>query len=146
MYRSNLEPIEESDMDLEGKFKRGGLETPIDNEEPVFKIEKEAPIEISAGEKDAAYGNILTKVQAQQADGEIDHAAVINDAEQASQHTDAQSQVQHLVDIAMQKGIFHAVKVAKHLEDNYVLDTFHDKLLADELHDALLKKGMLKEI
>lgn len=145
MYKSNLEPIEESDMDLEGKFKKGGLEVPVDNEEPIFKIEKEAPVEVSASEKDAAYGNILAKVQTQQTD-EIDHVDVASDAQQASQHTDAHSQVQHLVDIAMQKGIFHAVKVAKHLEDNYVLDTFHDKLLADELHDALLKKGMLKEI
>jgi hypothetical protein len=40
----------------------------------------------------------------------------------------------------------HAVKVARHLEDDYVLDTFHDKLLADELHDALLKKGLIEEI
>jgi hypothetical protein len=32
------------------------------------------------------------------------------------------------------------------MEDNYVLDTFHDRLLADELHDAFVKKGIIKEL
>ena len=59
---------------------------------------------------------------------------------------DAETQIQHLVDLAQQKGIMHAVKVARHMEDNYILDTFHDKMLADELHDALIKKGMIKEM
>jgi hypothetical protein len=49
------------------------------------------------------------------------------------------------VDIALEKGVIHAVNVAKHLEDNYVLDMFHDKLLSDELHEALMKKGLIEE-
>jgi hypothetical protein len=32
------------------------------------------------------------------------------------------------------------------MQDNYVLDTFHDRMLADDLHDALVKKGMIKEL
>ena len=40
----------------------------------------------------------------------------------------------------------HAVKVARHLEDNYVLDEMHSRLLSQELHDALVKKGFLKDL
>lgn len=143
--KSNLEPIEEADLNLEGKLKHGSSEIGLpDREAPVFAVEKEAPREISAAEKDAAYGNILSKVQSQQADDIAGDVAA--DAAVGAQKTDAESQVQHLVDIAEQKGVVHAVKVARHMEDNYILDTFHDRLLGQELHDALVRKGMIKEI
>jgi hypothetical protein len=142
--KSNLEPIEESDMDLEGKLKRGSSDFSREETSPFAEIEKEAPLEISAAEKDDSYGKILSKVQAQNAD-EIDQDVVALDAQVGAVKVDAQSQVQHLVDIAGQKGVIHAVKVAQHMQDNYVLDTFHDRMLADDLHDALVKKGMIKE-
>ncbi len=145
MIKSNLEPIEDSDLDLEGKIKRGTTGNVQEKEAPVFAAEKETPVEISAAEKDNAYGNILSKVQVQ-ADDKIDQQEISQDAAIGIQKTDAESQIGHLIDVAQQKGIIHAVKVARHMEDNYVLDTFHDRLLADELHSALLAKGMIKEL
>ena len=143
--KSNLEPIEEKDLDLESKLKYGETGFSATKEDiPSQKIEKETPQEISAGEKDDAYNKILSNVQTQT--DENNDAAVANDAKTGAQKMDAESQVQHLIDIAQQKGVVHAVKVARHMEDNYVLDTFHDKMLADELHDSLVKKGMIKEI
>lgn len=144
---ANLEPIEENDIDLEGKFKgkkieEGRIAKP---EEPVFDIEKETFQETVAAEKDDAYGKILSKVQAQP-QTDASHDELKEDAENVYQKTDAESQIRHLVDIALIKGVVHAVKVARHLEDNYVLDMFHDRLIADELHDALVKKGLIKEI
>ena len=146
MIKSNLEPIEESDLDLEGKIKRGVSSAPFEQAMPFADVEREIPQEIGAAEKDDAYGKILSKVQTQQTDDELDRAVVIDDAKAGAEKMDAQSQVQHLVDIAGQKGVVHAVKVAQHMQDNYILDTFHDRMLADELHDALVKKGMIKEI
>ena len=144
--KSNLEPIEEKDLDLEGKIKHGEAGFTKVNENVQFhKVEKEIPQEISAGEKDSAYNKILTKVQTQ-TDEKTDDAAVADDAKVGAQKTDAETQIQHLVDLAEQKGVMHSVKVARHMEDNYILDTFHDRLLADELHDALIKKGMIKEL
>lgn len=141
--KSNLEPIDESDLNLESKFRGGAPDLSHQQETPLASVEQEKPQEIAAGEKDSAYGNILTKVQTQQS---FDPATVASDAATGSQMTDAESQIQHLVDIAQQKGVMHAVKVARHMEDNYVLDTFHDRLLAEELHDALVAKGMIKEL
>jgi len=146
MIKSNLEPIEESDLDLEGKIKRGTEGTYSSEESPsVSNIEREIPQEISAVEKDDSYGKILSKVQTQAVD-EIDQDAIATDAQVGAAKLDAQSQVQHLVDIATQKGVVHAVKVAQHMQDNFVLDTFHDRMLEEELHDALVSKGMVKEI
>jgi hypothetical protein len=147
MIKSNLEPIEESDLDLEGKLRQGDVEIPASEQEisPLANVEQILPQEISPAEKDDSYGKILSKVQTQGND-EIDLNAVASDAQIGSQKMDADSQVQHLVDVASQKGVVHAVKVAQHMQDNYILDTFHDRLLADELHTALVAKGMIKEL
>jgi hypothetical protein len=145
MIKSNLEPIEESDLDLEGKLKRGSSDFSREETAPFATVEKESSAEIISAEKDDSYGKILSKVQSQSTD-EIDQVAVVSDAQAGSQKIDTQSQVQHLVDIAGQKGVVHAVKVAQHMQDNYVLDTFHDRMLSDELHDALVQKGMIKEL
>ncbi|MEI7621134.1 MAG: hypothetical protein WCJ51_01210 [Candidatus Moraniibacteriota bacterium] len=143
--KSNLEPIEESDLDLEGKLKRGIAGSGAKQESPFSAVEKERPVEISSAEKDSAYGKILAKVQTQN-DDDTDHGEVSRDAQAGFEKSDAEGQVSHLLDLAQQKGVVHAVKVARHMEDNYILDAFHDKLLAEELHNALVNKGMIKEI
>lgn len=142
--KSNLEPIEEKDLDFEGRLKRADQGIQSQQEKP-YQVETEVAHEISAAEKDDSYGKILSKVQTQQSD-DIDYGSVASDAQQVHAKMDAETQVQHLVDLAGQKGVVHAVKVAKHMQDNYILDTFHDKLLGEELHDALVRKGMVKEI
>src|SRR4030042_6273565 len=137
---SNLEPIEEKDLDLENKFKGGQEEKAQESniEQPAFKVEKELPAEKTAAEKEGAYGKILARVK-QSAISAASDDEIKEDAGKVYQKTDAESQIQHLVGIALAKGVIHAVKVARHLEDNYVLDMFHDKLLADELRGALVK-------
>ena len=148
--KSNLEPLEESDLDLKEKFGRiGNGSFPEKTAEKVKKPEavplgtkKETAGEVSPAEKDSAYGKILSKVKQPAKQGGLD-SEVQSDAETASKKTDAESQIQHLVDLALNKGVVHAVKVARHLEDNYTLDMFHDKLLADEFHKALVEKGLI---
>ncbi|MCX6765580.1 MAG: hypothetical protein NT136_01300 [Candidatus Moranbacteria bacterium] len=143
---SNLEPIEEKDLNIEGKFKGEKKETPQpEAEKEIFKIEKETPPETNPAEKEGAYGKILSKIK-QLGQPVLGEEEIKSDAESVFQKNDAQSQIQHLVDIALQKGVVHAVKVASHLENNYVLDMFHDKLLADELHKALTEKGLIKDL
>jgi hypothetical protein len=142
MIKSNLEPIDEKDLKGVGQE---NVDFSREDVARITKIEQEIPQEIVAAEKDDSYGKILSKVQAQD-DSIADQNAIASDALVGSQKIDADSQVQHLVDIAGQKGVIHAVKVAQHMQDNYVLDTFHDKLLSEELHAALLQKGLIKEL
>jgi len=144
---ANLEPIEDKDLDLKSKF--------FENKEKVdsnsTSVEKEvAPnpevsVERKEGvvEKDEAYSKILSKVKTTQP---ADDSMVKTDAASANLATDAASKVEKLIQLAEQKGVYHAVKVARHMEDNYTLDEFHDSLLGDELHNALVQKGLIKEI
>lgn len=145
---SNLEPIDEKDLDLASKFGEAGrMAKKVENrpENPVFNPEQESAREIISAENDKVYNKILSKVKSKQAARPSDDD-VKDDAQKTIEKQDAESQIQHLVDIALNKGVVHAVKVAKHLEDNYVLDMFHDKLLSDELHRALMQKGLIGEM
>ena len=148
--KSNLEPIEDADLDLKRKFTGGGGE-PQTFEKPsaaetIPETDREAVPERKEGaaEKDAAYSNILAKVKTQAPP--VDEVQVKQDAQIAHAEKDPETKIATLVNLAMHKGVVHAVKVAKHLEDNYALDEFHDRLLAEELHDALVKKGLIEEI
>ena len=138
--KSNLESASEKDLGLEGKI------TSLDEErkESVVTPEKEASKEVSVAEKDAVYAKILAKTK-KVSDDEEKEVDVKKDAKVVYESVDAESQIQNLVDLAVNKDVIHAVKVARHLDDNYVLDMFHDKLLADEFHDALVKKGVIDE-
>ena len=145
--KSNLEPIDEKDLNLEGKFLGGKEKSFGENEkEGIFRVEKSDSQEKVAAEKDDAYARIMAKISDDsQAQALLDDD-VADDARVASLKTDADSQISHLLDVAINKGVIHAVKVAKHLDDNYVLDSFHDKLLANEFHDALVAGGIIKEL
>lgn len=143
--KSNLEPIEEKDLNLGGKFRENGLaKKEISGNEgekaPSLVFERKD----GAAEKDESYSKILSKIKSQAP--AADEASIRGDAQSVSEEDNAEAKINSLVNLALQKGIPHAVKVARHLEDNYTLDEMHDRLLADELHDALVAKGMLKEI
>jgi len=58
---------------------------------------------------------------------------------------DTARQVEVLLTLAFEKGINHSVSVARKLNDAYLLDELHDKLVG-ELHKELVKRGKLKEI
>lgn len=96
------------------------------------------------GEKEDVYAKILAIVKAETPPA--DDSSVPRDAEAVRAEETAELKINNLVNLAMQKGVIHAVKVARHLEDNYTLDEMHDRLLADEFHKALLEKGLLKEL
>ncbi len=53
-----------------------------------------------------------------------------------------QEKLQHLVNVAFQKGIEEAVKEARALGDPYLLDAFHD-VLVDKLYDELITQHKL---
>lgn len=135
-------------MDLKDKFIEKKIDSlpqekaVVSESEPVF----DRVIERKEGvmEKDDGYAKIVSKIKTPSP--QTTAAEVAIDASQAGKLMDVQSRISNLVDIAMQKGVFHAVKVARHLEDNYVLDEFHDKLVTDELHRALIEKGLIKDM
>jgi len=144
----NLEPIEDGDLNLKEKFKEnikpevaGGASTSAPERLPV----PEQTIERKEGgmEKEQAYTKILSKVKSYTPPKA---ETVAQDAEMTNAVQGAEAKIEKLIQLAMQNGVIHAVKVARHMEDNYTLDEFHDRLLADELHSALVQKGLIKEL
>jgi hypothetical protein len=103
---------------------------------------KESAMEKNNERENGTYKKILSKVKE---DGGSDHGVLMSDASILDQQADRESQITHLVDLAMSNGVEYAVKVAQKAQDYYILDTLHDRLLADDLHDALAAKGLIKE-
>jgi hypothetical protein len=146
--KTNLEPTENSENNLAKKFghvEKADFENQGEQTEERFEKSQERDLEkeTASAEKDHAYGEILSKVKSKEG-SDYGSEDISKDAKEASLQADADSQVQHLVDLAVDKDVAHAVKVAKHLEDNYVLDAFHSRLLSKELHGALDEKGLLE--
>jgi hypothetical protein len=149
--KSNLEPIEDADLNLKNKFlgdaekkaasgiaKESGKKV-----ETLDFVEKASERKEGVVEKEAAYSKILSKVKTPVAPAQ---GAVADDAKLTSVERSAEAKIDRLVQLAQQKGVIHAVKVARHLDDNYAMDEFHDRLMAEDLHDALIKKGLIKEL
>lgn len=150
--RSNMEPIEEGDLNLKEKFVLGngseklsetGVESPENKAEKLSSPEKGVERKEGKVETEAAYNKILSKTAVQTPAVDED---IASDAENiAGKEMDAESRINQLVGLAEVKGVVHAVSVAKHMEDNYILDELHDRM-ADDLHDALIAKGLIKKI
>ena len=88
--------------------------------------------------KGERYTQLLSRVQ----QVNTDDAEVEADAHVVGALEEAEKRVHTLVEMAQVKGVAHAVRVAKRMNDLYVLDTMHDEL-ADKLYEGLLAKGLI---
>jgi hypothetical protein len=135
---SYLEPIEDAIVQEKSaleKEQESKIEKPSTSE---AQVEKKPEVK---SENETIYQKILSSVSATSSLGDVDVNA---DADKVSLQTDADSTVRQLVDLAMTKGVVHAVKVARRLNDFYVLDQVHDDL-ANRLYDSLKQKGLIEE-
>jgi hypothetical protein len=110
--------------------------TPEHSVTPEFESEHKAEV---SSDNETLYQKILSSVASTtpQTGGDVDA-----DAQKVSLKADADSKVNQLVDLATVKGVVHAVKVARHLHDFYVLDQLHDDL-ANKLYETLKAKGLI---
>lgn len=135
-----IDPLKEKDINERNELENNKNHSLPSSERQIF-FEKESFQE----KKNGIYEKILSKTKEYPQQEHFEHD-IKKDAIDIVHKNDAESQVQHLVHLALEKGVVYAVKVAKHMEDNYVLDMFHNRLLSDELYEALLKKGLIKKI
>jgi len=165
---SYQEPIEKEDLDLAKKLK--GDISAADTEKISESPEAEAPEKPEATATEKIPG-IETEIGSEKKTEEVSEkietvrktiethkpaaqASVSDDAGTVSQITEYEKKVEKLVELALQRGPEHAIKVAQHLDkgksvfeaDNYTLDEIHDRLLEDELRKQLIQKGLLKEL
>ncbi len=137
--KMNNENISPENVNLEDRF-NAGMSQDLNTSEK--EIVRETASEVPRAQDDTVYAKILSQVVTNQ---QTDAATVAQDASALHQMTDLESQISHLMDIATTKGVVHAVKVAQHTEDFYVLDQLHDRMRAEEFYQALLAKGLIEE-
>lgn len=174
MAQSNYqEPIEQKDLDLAKKIKEvninseKGASDDIEKKEavPTPEISKESQSEISVESpadtevlEDKSEERVSEKIEtARQTIGAQQTppaANIASDAQSVSEIQEFEKKVEKLVEIAVQKGPEHAIRVAQHMDknkdlaqaDNYTLDEIHDRLMEDELRSQLMQKGLLQEL
>lgn len=104
--------------------------------------QRETAIESKREQAAGKYDEILAKVASPSAAGTHADDTVASDAASIDAIADEESKIQQLLDLAGAKGVAHAVKVARSLDDYYALDRMHDDL-ADKLYAGLLAKGLI---
>ncbi len=67
-------------------------------------------------------------------------------AKDVSSLQNPEDQIAKIVDLASKKDPYFAIKVAKHIDNNYILDRVHDQLVETKVREALIGKGLLEEI
>jgi hypothetical protein len=67
-----------------------------------------------------------------------------DDARNLSLLADVESQVTRLLDLAINKGIPHAVHVAEKMKSYYLLDRMHDEMI-EKFYQGLAEKGLVKK-
>lgn len=170
MANTYQEPIEKEDLDLKSKLTGSGMneiqkpEKELAKEEktPQVKTPEEKETKPSAPEGEAGAESreekigekIETARKAIQAQKPAAEASVSDDAGTVSQIAEHEKKVEKLVELALQKGPEHAIRVAQHMDkgkaasetDNYTLDEIHDRFLEEDLRSQLIQKGLLKNI
>ncbi len=136
------------DMNIpEGKLPIGesrGVEAPgsgqiVSEQSPEHAIEASKE---RAGEK---YTEILSKIPTTASPAVPSDGATIGlDAQSVYDETDEEARVTKLLSLVETKGVEYAVKVARHLNDYYVLDRMHDEL-SGRFYEALVAKGVIHD-
>lgn len=164
MAQSNYqEPIEQKDLDLGKKLK----EVKIDSEkfvaESVEKKEVIATPEVATEAKTGTGAEV-----AQEKESEMIETArktistqqaqptpnIEKDAKKIADIQEYEKKVDKLIEMAVQMGPEHAIRVAQHMDknqplaqaDNYTLDEIHGRMMEEELRAELIRKGLLTDL
>ncbi len=132
------EPIEDSDLQLQEKIVGGGESRPVSR----TKAMPEKSRERFDAEKDSTYAKLLQRMKGGAGTTSSAHT-VARDARDAAAHPDVEQQVRHLLDLAMTKGVIHAVRTARHMSDYYIMDAVHDRLVSEELYKKLKSNNLI---
>ncbi len=136
---SQMQEIEELERQLAEKKAAMSIENGISKIEKTVEISMENIPELQAPIAVPAPASI-----AQTGLGRSREEEVMQDAKSIAMMNETRK-IETLVAIALEKGITHSIEVANSLQDPYILDTLHDKLVG-ELHDRLVRDKKLKEI
>ncbi len=113
---------------------------------PEKSMEQAEKQEIVEKKLDESQSKVVSDDDKDEKTDEDDRGGFIKHAQEISQVSNTEEQIDRLVKLAIQKDPQTAIKVAKELDNNYILDKVHDELIEDKVRDVLIKKGLLEEV
>lgn len=112
--------------------------------EGIFEFDKEK--EITQENIQEVQNTTIPQQQAPKAKGKYSLGNITGSAQtQAIRGMDEKRKVDTLAMVAFEKGISQSINLAKKLQDPYILDALHDRLIG-ELREELIKRGRLKNL
>lgn len=114
-------------------------------EQGTIELPTEQTVENAPEQANEKIAEILPKTAApaQSATAVFD-AQVELDAKSVYNETDEEARITKLLSLVETKGPEYAVRVARHLDDNYVLDRIHDELTG-RFYETLKAKGVVRD-
>ena len=72
------------------------------------------------------------------------HGVIANHLQEIASLESAEDQIHRIIEIAQTKGPQEALKIARHLQNNFVLDESYGGMLEDTVHQKLVEQGLIK--
>jgi len=106
-------------------------------QEPVFEESEQAQMKIKQAQDQISSSSAVSSEEDEVLNKNVQGVAELDKIE---------DQIQKLTEIATQDGLKMALKVARTLNSNYVLDKMHDRLIdEEELREVLINKGFIEK-
>lgn len=152
-YRESIEEIGELSVASEKLNKKEGGEKKnhISIEDEILDLEKKLEQKRSEIEKIRKIEGDVEKISSNSQ--VISHVVSSSEEEMDEEEKNSlreikilprQKQLEVLLEVALKKGVSSSVRIARSLNNAYVLDEFHDSLI-DRIYSELIEKGQLKE-
>jgi len=151
LEKKEEKPIGEGGISEKGEEKIAGVEgfsADIEKKDIVKELEKVEKAKIPEKKKEEIEKSRkkLEKAVPAKKNSNAGKAEVSRHAKEIGGLEGADQQIEKLIQLAQNEDPFMAIKVAKHLDDNFVLDQLHDGLLEEKTRKILVEKGLLKDL
>lgn len=122
-------------MDNKDKLERreSGDQQPMDIEMPPIPERKE-----SSSEENIVADELKREIEMMELDDKLKDEA--KKKAQKIEFLGEKEKIEHLLEVAREKGVVFAVNMAKEMKDPYLLDIFHDILAKEGYYKAFSKK------
>ena len=134
---------EESGVVVSSTIERSEMPDVSANAEQLTRVEAEHVPGLSQENGELKLSSIVAQVKKVSGTAQTTFSAT-DDARDVSLLSDIESQVTRLLDLAVQKGIPHAVDVARKMKSYYLLDRMHDDMV-DKFYQGLIDKGVIEK-
>lgn len=134
MVEPSKDPKEDKEIRIE---KKEGLET-VQQETPSAETSRVEKQQLAGEDKDKVKKQIRLEIEKMQLNPALEDEA--KKKANKIEFLGEQEKIEHLIVMAQEQGLAFAIKVAKEMNDPYLLDIFHDILAQKGFYKSFLKQ------